>query len=73
MRDRAGCNLSDFGIFTRAQRVRFVPKLIELSDDPNLPPQMRNWVFIALQEITGQSRLFLFLSSHKWSEGNADQ
>lgn len=55
VRDRAGCNLSDCGIFTRTQRVRFVPKLIGLADDPNLAPQMRNWVFIALQEITDVS------------------
>lgn len=55
VRDRAGCNLSDCGIFTRAQRVRFVPKLIELADDPNLTPQMRQWVFMALQEITDVS------------------
>ena len=29
VRDRAGCNVSDCGIFTRAQTMRFVPKLIE--------------------------------------------
>ena len=55
MRDRAGCNVSDCGIFTRAQRMRFVPKLIELADDRNLTPQMRNWVFMALREITDAS------------------
>ena len=52
VRDRAGCNLSDCGIFTRAQRIRFVPKLIELSGDPSISAQMRNWVFMALNEIT---------------------
>ena len=56
VRDRAGCNLSDCGIFTRAQRMRFVPKLIELADDPHLTTQMRNWVFMALREITDVSR-----------------
>lgn len=55
VRDRAGCNVSDCGIFTRAQRMRFVPKLIELAGDPKLNSQMRNWVFMALREITGVS------------------
>ncbi len=55
VRDRAGCNLSDCGIFTRTQRMRFVPKLIELAEDRNLNSQMRNWVFMALQEITDVS------------------
>ena len=55
VRDRAGCNVSDCGIFTRAQRMRLVPKLIELSGDPTLQPQMRSWVFMALGGITDAS------------------
>ena len=55
VRDRAGCNVSDCGIFTRAQRMRLVPRLIELSGDPTLAPQMRSWVFMALGEITDAS------------------
>ena len=55
VRDRAGSNLSDCGIFTRAQRMRFVPKLVELAEDRNLNSQMRNWVFMALKEITDAS------------------
>jgi hypothetical protein len=55
VRDRAGCNLSDCGIFTRAQRMRFVPKLIELGEDRRLNSQMRNWTFMALREITDAS------------------
>jgi len=55
VRDRAGCNISDCGIFTRAQRLRFAPKLIALADDRNLNPRMRSWVFMALREITGTS------------------
>jgi len=55
VRDRAGCNISDCGIFTRAQRMRFVPKLIELAEDRNLNSQMRNWVYMALREITDVS------------------
>src|SRR5205814_6390072 len=30
VRDRAGCNISDCGVFTRKQRMRMVPKFIEL-------------------------------------------
>ena len=55
VRDRAGCNVSDCGIFTRAQRMRYVPRLIELSADPTLAPQMRSWTFMALNGITDAS------------------
>ena len=55
VRDRAGCNVSDCGNFTRAQRMRMVPLLIQLAGDPATVPQMRNWSFLALQEITGES------------------
>lgn len=52
VRDRAGCNVSDCGNFKRKQRMRMVPQLIELAADPQTTPQMRNWTFLALQEIT---------------------
>jgi len=52
VRDRAGCNVSDCGNFKRKQRMRMVPKLIELAADPKAAPQMRNWTFLALREIT---------------------
>jgi hypothetical protein len=68
VRDRAGCNVSDCGIFTRAQRMRFVPKLIELADDPTLNPQMRNWTFMALREITDVSLPADAAAWHKWYE-----
>ncbi len=68
VRDRAGCNLSDCGIFTRAQRMRFVPKLIELAGDRSLNPQMRNWVFMALREITDVSLAGDANSWQKWYE-----
>jgi HEAT repeat protein len=55
VRDRAGCNVSDCGNFTRAQRMRMVPQLIEVLGDTAAVPQMRNWSFLALQEITGES------------------
>lgn len=52
VRNRAGCNVSDCGNFMRKQRMRMVPKLIELVADPQITPQMRNWTVLALQEIT---------------------
>ncbi len=55
VRDRAGCNVSDCGNFKRSQRMRMVPRLIELAADPQTTPQMRNWSFLALREITDQS------------------
>lgn len=55
VRDRAGCNVSDCGIFTRKQRMRMVPKLIDLAADPEITAQMRNWAFLALREITDEA------------------
>ncbi|HTQ61864.1 MAG TPA: HEAT repeat domain-containing protein [Candidatus Solibacter sp.] len=52
VRDRAGCNISDCGNFTRAQRMRMVPKFLALVSDPSTNPQMRSWSFMALREIT---------------------
>jgi hypothetical protein len=52
VRDRAGCNVSDCGNFMRKQRLRMVPKLIKLAADPQITPQMRNWTFLALHEVT---------------------
>ncbi|MGB9237145.1 MAG: HEAT repeat domain-containing protein [Terriglobales bacterium] len=55
VRDRAGCNVSDCGTFKRTQRMRMVPKLIEVAADSQTTPQMRNWIFLALREITDQT------------------
>lgn len=55
VRERAGCNVSDCGIFRRSQRMRMAPRLIQLAADPQTSPQMRNWTFLALHEITGQT------------------
>jgi len=52
VRDRAGCNISDCGIFTRKQRMRMVPQLIDLALNSRTTGQMRSWTFLALQEIT---------------------
>jgi len=55
VRNRAGCNISDCGNFMRKQRMRMVPKFIELVEDPQATPLMRNWSFMALREITDES------------------
>jgi hypothetical protein len=55
VRDRAGCNISDCGNFKRVQRMRMVPRFLELAEDPQTTPVMRNWSFLALREITDES------------------
>jgi len=55
VRDRAGCNISDCGNFLRKQRMRMVPKFLELALDARTTPQMRNRCFLALQEITDEN------------------
>ncbi|MGA7924431.1 MAG: HEAT repeat domain-containing protein [Candidatus Sulfotelmatobacter sp.] len=55
VRNRAGCNISDCGNFMRKQRMRMAPKFIELVEDPQTTPLMRNWSFMALREITDES------------------
>ncbi len=55
VRNRAGCNLSDCGNFTRAQRMRMVPKFLELVSDTHTDAQTRNWSFLALHEITDEN------------------
>ncbi len=55
VRNRAGCNLSDCGMFKRTQRMRMVPRFIALAQDSQTSPQMRTWCFMALSEITDES------------------
>ena len=52
VRDRAGCNVSECGMFTRKQRMSMAPKFIELAENPATNAQMRSWCFLALSEIT---------------------
>ena len=65
VRNRAGCNLSDCGNFTRAQRMRKVPKFLDLLADNGIQPQMRTWCFMALHEITGEN---LPNDLHAWQD-----
>jgi HEAT repeats len=55
VRDRAGCNISDCGNFTRKQRMRMTPRLIELAADSETTAKIRNCAFVALREITDQT------------------
>jgi hypothetical protein len=55
VRNRAGCNISDCGNFMRKQRMRMAPRFIEVAEDPQTTPVMRNWSFMALREITDES------------------
>jgi hypothetical protein len=55
VRERAGCSLAKSGMMTREQRMKAVPGLIELADDPSLDATTRNWVYQALREITGMN------------------
>jgi hypothetical protein len=52
VRERAGCNISDCGNFTRKQRMRMTPQLIDLAANPSTSAQMKGWCFMALREIT---------------------
>jgi hypothetical protein len=69
VRDRAGCNISDCGIFTRKQRMRMVPKVIDLAAQPGTSAQMRKWCFMALHEITDEN---LPADSAAWSRWYAE-
>ena len=66
VRDRAGCNLADCGIFTRKQRMRMVPKLIDLVADAKTNPQMCSWSCLALQEITDANVPADALAWNRW-------
>ncbi len=54
VRETAGCNLAQCGMFDEAQRMKAVPELLNYADDPGLDPATRRWVFHALRDITDQ-------------------
>jgi hypothetical protein len=66
VRERAGCNISDCGNFMHKQRMRMVPKLIDLAADSRTTPQMRNWCFMALREITDANLPADALTWNRW-------
>jgi HEAT repeat protein len=66
VRNRAGCNISDCGIFTRKQRMRMVPKLIDLAMQQSTSAQMRNLCLLALREITDENSPADALAWNRW-------
>ena len=55
VRERAGCSLAKSGMMTREQRMKAVPGLLDLTDDPSLDPTTRGWIYQALREITDET------------------
>ena len=55
VRERAGSSLAKSGMLTHEQRMRAVPGLLELTDQPSLNSTARLWVYQALREITDES------------------
>ena len=54
VRERAGCSLAKSGMLTREQRMKAVPGLLDLTEEPSLNPTTRLWVYQALREITDE-------------------
>ena len=73
VRDRAGCNISDCGIFTRKQRMTIVPKLLDLAMNPRTTGQMRSWTFLALQEITDENLPADALAWSRWHQEHGSE
>jgi len=73
VRDRAGCNISDCGIFTRQQRMKMVPKLLDLAMNPRTTGQMRSWAFLALQEITDENLAADALAWSRWYQEHGSE
>jgi hypothetical protein len=55
VRERAGCSMAKSGMLTREQRMKAVPGLLELTDDPALNATTRSWVYQALREISDEA------------------
>jgi len=55
VRERAGCSMAKSGMLTREQRMKAVPGLLEMTDDPSLNATTRSWVYQALREITDEN------------------
>ena len=55
IRERAACSLAQSGMLDHAQRMKAVPELLDLADDPALDAATHKWIFQALRDITGQS------------------
>jgi hypothetical protein len=73
VRDRAGCNISDCGMFTRKQRMRMVPKLLDLAMNSRTTGQVRSWTFLALQEITDENLPADALAWSRWYQEHGSE
>jgi hypothetical protein len=54
VRERAACSLAECGMFTHAQRLSALPRLLNYADDPSLDAQTHSWASQALTDITHQ-------------------
>jgi hypothetical protein len=55
VREAAARSLAESGMFTNAQRMAAIPRLLNYTDDSALDTQTHNWAFQALADITRQS------------------
>jgi len=53
VREGAACAIAQSGMFKQEQRLSAVPGLLQMMDDASLDAATRNWVFQALEDITG--------------------
>jgi len=70
VRERAGCSMAKSGMLTREQRMKAVPGLLELTDDPALNATTRSWVYQALREITDEALPDDPATWRNWYSGN---
>jgi hypothetical protein len=70
IRERAACGLAQSGMFSAAQRLTAVPRLLDFAQDGGLDPETRSWVFQALRDITGQNLPRDAAAWRKWYEAN---
>jgi hypothetical protein len=55
VRERAACSLAQSGMLAREQRMKAVPQLLDMAQDPGLDATTRTWTFQALRDITGEN------------------
>jgi hypothetical protein len=73
VRERAGCSLAKSGMLSREQRMKAVPGLLELTDDPSLNAVTRAWVYQALREITDENLPNAAASWRNWYSTNGEK
>lgn len=73
VRERAGCSLAKSGMLSREQRMKAVPGLLELTDDPSLNAVTRAWVYQALREITDENLPNVAATWRNWYASNGEK